>query len=49
MKKKKMELIVEEQFGGTIVYSNRGMRHKDEEETYYLEKGDKVYIQRKER
>jgi hypothetical protein len=40
------ELIIEEHFGGMIKYSCRGMRYADEIETYYFEKGDKVFIQR---
>jgi len=44
--KERKELIIEEHFGGKIEYSCVGMRHADEIETYYLEKGDKVFIQR---
>jgi len=51
MKKKKVkykkELVIDEYFGGQIVYGCMGMRHKEEEEVYYLDKGDKVYIYRK--
>ena len=43
----KKELIIEEHFGGQFIYSNRGMRHQEEEETFYLKKGDRVYIKRK--
>ena len=45
--KKRLELLIEEKFGGQITYSCKGMRHRDEEETYYLEKGDKLYIKRR--
>jgi hypothetical protein len=47
MKKKK--LIITEHFQGKLVYSNTGMRHIDEEEIYYLEKGDKVYVEYKDK
>ena len=43
----KRETIIEEKFGGKLVYSNKGMRHQDEEESFILEKGDKVIIIRK--
>jgi hypothetical protein len=43
----KKELIIEEHFGGQLRYANKGMRHEEEEETFYLKKGDKVYIERK--
>lgn len=45
----KRELVIEEHFGGQFTYSNSGMRHEEEELTYYLEKGDKVYIERKKK
>ena len=45
----KRELIIEERFGGSLTYANRGMRHRDEEEIFYLEKDDKVYIIRKQK
>ena len=43
--KRKKSLVIESRFEGQIVYSNSGMRHSEEEETYYLKKGDKVYIE----
>ena len=43
------ELIITEHFGGQIRHSNIGMRSEDEVETYYLEKGDKIYIERKKK
>lgn len=39
-------LIIEEEWGGAITYRCKGMRHADEEETFFLKKGDKVYIER---
>jgi len=43
------EIIIEEHFGGKIEYSCMGMRSDEEIETFYLEKGDKVFIQRAKR
>jgi len=43
----KQEIIIEESFRGQIEYSNNGMRHSDEIEKFFLEKGDKVIIIRK--
>ena len=43
----KAEVIITESFGGTLQYNNSGMRHRDEEESFTLEKGDKVIIIRK--
>ena len=40
------EVIVEEYFDGKLRYSNSGMRHEDEVETFYLKKGDRVIIER---
>lgn len=42
---KNLKLIIEEKYSGRIGYSCLGIRHRDEEETFYLEKGDKVYIE----
>lgn len=39
--------IIEESYGGRIDYRNDGMRHIDEEETHYLDKGDKLIIRKK--
>ena len=47
--RKNLELIIEEKFGGQFTYGNMGMRHSEEEETFYLDKGDKVYIERKKK
>ena len=46
MRNYKRELVIEEHFGGQFTYGNSGMRHQEEEETHYLNKGDKVYIYR---
>ena len=45
--KTKIEMVVDGKFSGSLNYGNSGMRHADEEETFYLDKGDTVYIHRK--
>ena len=41
------ETIIEECFGGQLRYANKGMLHGEEEEIFFLNKGDKVIIVRK--
>ena len=48
-KRRKLELVIEERFGGQFTYGNIGMRHQEEEETFYLKKGDRVYIERRKK
>ena len=47
--RKHEEVIVDGLFKGQLEYSNSGMRHNDELELSFLEKGDKVIIVRKKK
>jgi len=47
----KRELVIEEHFnpGGSLTYNSCYMRSTNEEKHFYLKKGDKVYIYRKQK